>query len=275
MVGFGEVLNEHLVPRAISAKRPFRDGEKGYRDSVIWLSLIQYLKKLGAQRLKLIFINANSHDFFDKAAGGVSLHPQLKEDLSEHGLQVEIAPYKSLREFIGSAVDLALHSVRHEQFEDEHGHEMEELSSRAAERYLQEMSLTDMHSFLEAGGVPRNLARLLRSFSAEDNEGVEDPEVTSLSGLNDGSLYIGYTFNLLTVLYTVTVDLDAYLLHREEFEDYFLNTTFEDRSVTLELYRRCDFEASLAYRQDRAEFISVSIDRASLRRQAKYRWRND
>lgn len=274
LIGLDDVSNRDLVPRAISARRPFRDGEKGYRDSVIWLSLILHLKKMRAHSLKLVFINANSHDFFDKATSGVSLHPHLKDDLSEHDVRVEIVPYTSLKDFIGSEIDLGLHSVKHEQFEDEHADEMEELASRAAERYLQDMSLSEMQDFVDAGGVPRSLARQIRSFSVEDNEGVEDPSVTSLSGLKDGSLYIGYSFNLLTVLYTVVVDLDDYLAHREEFEEYFLNMTIEDRSVTLELYRRCDFEASLAYRQDLTEFTSVSIDSASLRSQSKYRWRS-
>ena len=94
-----------------------------------------------------------------------------------------------------------------------------------------------------------------------------------MSGLNDGSLYINYSFNLLTVLYNVVVDLDDYLANREEFEEYFLNMTIADRSVSLQLYRRCDFEAGLAYSQDVGEFTSVSIDGAALRQQSKYRWR--
>ena len=231
----------------------------------------RYLKKSTARNLKLAFINANSNDFFDKAASGLSLHPHLMDDLTAHGVRVEIVPYTSLKDFITSEVDPVLHSVRHEQFEEEHGDEMEELASAAAERYLQDMAILEMQSFIEASGLPRHLTRLIRSFSVEDREGVEDPCINSLSALNDGSLYIGYGFNLLTVFYTVVVDLDDYLANREDFEEYFLNVDLSERSVTLDFFRRCDFEAGLVYRPGLNEFTSVSIDTASLRRQAKYR----
>ena len=273
LVNIEEISNRDLVSRAISVRRPFRDGEKGYRDSVIWLSLLQHLRKASVSERRLIFINANAHDFFDKTTNPIELHPHLLEDLSEYSADLKIVLFKSLKDFIDQEVDLALHSVKHDDFEEENGNEMEELASRAAERYLQDMPLNEMQSFLEAADIPKHLVREIRSFSVEDFEGIEDPEVISLTGLKDGSLYIGYRFNLLTVRYTVTVDLDVYLSRKEEFDEYFLNMTLEDRSASLELFRRCDFEASLAYRQDLTEFTSVSIDDASMRRREKYRSR--
>ncbi len=266
------VSSSDLVPRAISATRPFREGEKGFRDTLIWMSLLAYLKNHGHGNFKLLFVTANTNDFFEKASNGTALHPDLQKDLVAHGLTVEIVPYPSVKSLIEKEVDLGLHSFSHEQFKEAHGDEMEELAARAAEAFLKDLPLRDLQALLEEAGIPAMLVRPIRSFAVHDLEGAEDPEVTSFEKMKDETIYIGYTFNLLTVAFTVVVDAIDYLSNERAYEEYFINPNIDGNSVSLEALRRCDFEGGLSYRQDTSEFTSVTIDNASLRYQGKYAW---
>lgn len=261
-----------LVPRAIKATRPFREGEKGFRDTLIWMSLLAYLKKFGQRNLKLLLVTANSNDFFEKSSEGAVLHSDLRKDLLELGLKVDIVPYTSVKGLIDQEVDLGLHSFSHEQFKEAHGDEMEHLAGDAAEAFLSALPLSELQVMLESAGVPAELVRPIRSFTVIDFEGTEDPEVTSFEKLKDETIYIGYTFNLLTVVFTVVVDANDYFAHQKEYDAYFINPSVSGSSVSLEVLRRCDFEGGLSYSHETSQFISVTIDNASLRHQGRYTW---
>lgn len=261
-----------LVPRAISAKRPFREGEKGFRDTLIWMSILAHLKDGGHSNMKLMFVTANSNDFFERSSADAALHPDLRNDLAEYQLTVDIVPYPSVKSLIAAEIDLGLHSFSHEQFKEDHGGEMEELAGRAAEAFLSDLPVDELKEMLVEAGVPAVLARPIRSFTVLDIEGTEDPDVTSFEKLKDETIYIGYTFNLLTVVFTVVVDAHDYFNNEKEYENYFINSVVSGNSVSLELLRRCDFEGGLSYRQEASEFTSVDIDYASLRYQDKYEW---
>lgn len=268
------VPHSMLVPRAISSIRPFRDNEKGYRDSLMWLSLLEHLKDEHSNRGELVFINANSSDFFRTDSTGLKLHADLEADLSKAGFSGTLRPFTSLKDFADTGIDKILHSIRHEEFEERLGSEMEELAANAAIDYLQQMSLPAAQEFLEDAELPRRCARAIRTFTVEDYEGVEDPEVLSLSPLSGGSLYVRYQFNLLTVMYTVEVSTEDYLANVDEFNEEFINIDVQERLVQMQTFRRIDFDASLAFEPKSDEFTSVSVDRAVARPLRKGRLRS-
>lgn len=259
------VLHSMLIPRAISSIRPFRENEKGYRDSLMWLSLLEHLKVEYSNRGELAFINANSNDFFRTDSTGLNLHADLESDLSKAGFTGVFRPFTSLKDFADTGIDKILHSIRHEEFEERLGNEMEELAADAAIGYLQQMSLPVAQEFLEDADLPRRCARAIRTFTVEDHEGVEDPEVLSLSSLSGGSLYVQYRFNLLTVMYTIEVSTEDYLANVDEFNEEFINIELQERLVQMQTFRRIDFDASLAFEPNSDDFTSVSIDRAVAR----------
>lgn len=274
IVSFDTVPHSLLVPRAISAIRPFRDNEKGYRDSLMWLSLLEYLRTKHSNRGELVFINANSHDFFRTDSTELKLHPDLEVDLSKGGFDGILRPFNSLKDFADAKIDKVLHSIKHEEFEERFGDEMERLAADEAIDYLQKMSLPATQEFLEEAELPRRCARAIRSFEVEDFEGVEDPEVLSLSPLMGGSLYVRYRFNLLTVIFTVEVSTEDYLGNLDEFDEEFINVDVQDRLVQMQMCRRIDFDASISFEPKSEEFISVSIDRAVPRPLRKARIRS-
>jgi len=128
--------------------------------------------------------------------------------------------------------------------------------------------------FLENAELPRRCARAIRSFTVQDYEGVENPEVVSLSALAGGSLYFQYRFNLLTAMYTVEVSTKDYMANIDEFDEEFINIDIQERLTKMQNFCRIDFDASLTFNPQSDEFTSVSIDRAVPRPMRKGRLRS-
>ena len=90
--------HEQLVAKCLARKRPFsEDGQKGYRDALIWESILEILVEPASE--KVAFITNNSNDFFEK--GEQVLHPHLREDLLRHGIDANrITVFKDLHSFV-------------------------------------------------------------------------------------------------------------------------------------------------------------------------------
>lgn len=264
-VPFDSVPHSTLVPRAIRAIRPFRDNEKGYRDSLMWLSLVAYLKSEYANSGEVVFINANSNDFYKAEGTSLKLHADLDGDLSKEGFAGNFRIFTSLKDFADAEIDKALHSIKHEEFEEHFGSEIERFAAAAAIDHLQQMALEDAQKLLEDADLPRRCARTIRSFSVEDHEGLEDPDVLSISALTDGLLYVEYEFNLLTVMFTVEVSTEDYLANIEDFNQEFINIDMQERLTQMQTFRRIDFDMSLTFDTKSEDFASASVNRVSPR----------
>jgi len=94
-IGYPTTPHEEIVQRALDRRKPFSQSGGGYRDALIWESVIS----LGASPgQNIAFISANEKDFFD---GEGNLHPDLVADMQAQGLQPgRIVPFGSLREFV-------------------------------------------------------------------------------------------------------------------------------------------------------------------------------
>ncbi len=84
---------EEVVRRAINRIKPTKPDGKDFRDSLIWISILDYAKNLGKP---IAFISDNVNDFadFDK----VSLNKSLQAECLEN--KVEIKYSRNLREFV-------------------------------------------------------------------------------------------------------------------------------------------------------------------------------
>jgi hypothetical protein len=73
-----DVAHAVLVERATSRRRPFTEKGTGYRDALIWFSVLAL-----AEEGPLVFLTSNTKDFAD----GTNLHPDLVDDLVAAGLR--------------------------------------------------------------------------------------------------------------------------------------------------------------------------------------------
>lgn len=111
---YPEISHRTLVGRALNRRKPFRDSGVGYRDSLIWATLVSLRK---AEYGLIAFVSSNSKDF------GVApnLHSDLLIDL-ETGTTIEL--YNSLEHFNAAQIvphldhlENLLHQIQEDQFD--------------------------------------------------------------------------------------------------------------------------------------------------------------
>lgn len=112
---YPETSHEILVAKSLARKKPFtEDGQRGYRDALIWASILDILVETSSG--EVTFITKNSKDFYDRDRD--ILHPHLIADLHENNIDVErIKVVKDLHSFVDGYVKhrmkkLDLESVR-------------------------------------------------------------------------------------------------------------------------------------------------------------------
>lgn len=77
---YPDVTHEALVDRDLSRRKPFTDKGKGYRDALIWLSLVEALRRAGGPK-RVALVSGNSKDFTENDM----LHADLASDLRAKG----------------------------------------------------------------------------------------------------------------------------------------------------------------------------------------------
>lgn len=81
LIPYPKVLHEDLVKRDLARRKPFQESGKGYRDALIWESVLNKIEKTN-NNPDIVFINKNTKDFFEKDR----LHPDLVADIENKGL---------------------------------------------------------------------------------------------------------------------------------------------------------------------------------------------
>lgn len=66
-----------LTKRSIEARRPFSRGDRGFRDTLIWLSTLELISRDS----RVSFVTANTHDFF--APDALEPHPDIASEAEE------------------------------------------------------------------------------------------------------------------------------------------------------------------------------------------------
>lgn len=90
--------NEYLpeiIKRAISRLKPFKDEDKGFRDTIIWLTALDYCQK--SHEKQIIFISNNPKDFGD-IQDSTKLHQNLKDECDALGIKINY--FRTPKDFI-------------------------------------------------------------------------------------------------------------------------------------------------------------------------------
>ena len=84
LLPYPKTKHEVLVTKELEGKKPFASSKKGYRDSLIWETVMEQLipvKDLWGET-QVLFLSANTLDFAD---AGKNLHPDLIKEFTEQG----------------------------------------------------------------------------------------------------------------------------------------------------------------------------------------------
>lgn len=102
------IQHSEIVKRAMGKKKPFNESGKGYRDALLWESLVRYCSRFDT---KTILITKNKKDFCDEKDFN-SIHKDLKQDLIARNKNVElISICNSLEVFINEYIKPTLDKI--------------------------------------------------------------------------------------------------------------------------------------------------------------------
>ena len=82
LIKYPTVSHRDMVKRELSKRKPFKDSTKGYRDALIWETVLELGKQCRMDDT-IVLLTENTDDFAEKKTG---LHPDLVEDCKEKGI---------------------------------------------------------------------------------------------------------------------------------------------------------------------------------------------
>jgi hypothetical protein len=77
-----DVTHDALLTKTLARRKPFRDGDAGYRDALLWETAMEQAKEHG----ELILCTMNTRDFAEAGEGDIGLGPDLAAELQAAGL---------------------------------------------------------------------------------------------------------------------------------------------------------------------------------------------
>ncbi|MDO9354119.1 MAG: PIN domain-containing protein [Solirubrobacteraceae bacterium] len=252
---YNTLPHDEIFQRALKVQRPFREGEKGYRDTLIWMSLLAFLKTQNRPE-QVAFITTNKNDFFTQSEDA-EFHPDLRADLTG----ANVVPFKSLAAFVDRHVDKDLHGI-----------------DRVMLRPEIESFLEDQTSEMLLGSEPqkllwRNLAPGMRwpddvrGSAVEIMEGVEDLEFRGIEALDDDIVYVACRYDLRIVIVTFIITRAFFEANHQALkeESKFWETDVDNQVVTLKSSGRVYVTASFTYDKRTALFSGFSYSDVAFR----------
>ncbi len=98
ILGYPDISHEELVRRASARVKPFNEEGAGYRDTLIWESVLGLAAEVDSD----VILLSNDRDFRRKRGG---LHSDLVSQLRSHGLpRNKVKLVSSLRDFVATYI---------------------------------------------------------------------------------------------------------------------------------------------------------------------------
>jgi hypothetical protein len=256
-ISYNEIQNTELVNRAINKVRPFQNEDKGFRDTLIWLSLIEYLKKKKHTE-KVAFINNNPKDFYDRDKTG--LHPDLLTDLARLEIKNEFVIYHSIKEFIDKEVDKEHNTYNPNQILDNFINESEDQIENQISFYINSQTAKAMQLILKSSVGELNDIPYITGFDFIINEGIEDPDLLSWSLTTGNDLYLELYLNLRRVEFNFSIPKIVYSERKEYFDNNFYNIETDQDKTNLSIMKRPHLNVSFIFRVKDKEVTDLVIN---------------
>ncbi|HCA3406576.1 TPA: DUF4935 domain-containing protein [Salmonella enterica subsp. salamae serovar 35:g,m,s,t:-] len=106
IINSDKVSHQSICKKAFNIEKPFKENGAGYKDSLIWLSFLNYLSEIKTKNEKVAFVSNNTKDFSNQEktpknehAVGV-FHDDLIADIHSHCITAEIEYFHSISNLI-------------------------------------------------------------------------------------------------------------------------------------------------------------------------------
>ena len=258
---YENIPHREVVNRALINKKPFIEGEKGYRDTLIWLSFLSYLSEQKITDEEVIFITENKSDFFKVKNKKISFHKDLIEDFVANDIKTKITPYTSLFDFVNSTIDQNDHAIDRVNLELI----LEEYVESEGENYLENMTNTDLSEYLEDSIFESRVKEILE-IRTDVWEGLEDTVIEQTTKMEGSDIYVSYSFNLRRVTLEIDIPEVDYIENQSELYRLFDDIDVSSGIATLTTYVRPYFNVSFIYNDRKNTLSDFDVAHLWLRR---------
>jgi hypothetical protein len=211
MLGYPSISHADLVKRQVNQQRPFQAKGTGYRDALIWHSLV---KLLDGSKEKCVLVTRNSTDFSASKDSPTVIHSDLQKDLDILGIKGNVSLSKDLDAFLDEHAKPRLKSLHDLKRELEIGKPID-LKDELKARFNQIIE--------EINSSPTRLLKLRRydlqqmeqpiGISSMDKE-PNDVRVDDVLDFGDQDVYLEFTGEYEAELYGNLPRTDAYHMHQ-------------------------------------------------------------
>lgn len=255
-IEYDNVPHSIIVQRAISSIKPFTSEEKGYRDTLIWLSFLDYLSSRNIEG-DVAFITNNKHDFFQIKDKSLSFNDDLLKDVEARNIKAKIKPYLNVYDFVKENVDRIPHSFDQRKLLDD----LEGFLISQTELFLDAMNNDDLSELLETRLFSDKLTPILE-VSSDIFEGLEHTQINSIKGLPGDSVYIESEFEMRRVDLVISIDSTEYKQYADEVEAIraLYNIEHEGSHVKLSFIVRAYIGGSFEYDANNETASNLSVD---------------
>ena len=239
---YDRISHSEVVGRALTNKKPFLKGEKGYRDTLIWLSFLSHIAKSDTKNDDVVFITNNKTDFFRVKDKAVEFHEDLASDIKEKKITSNIKCFTSLFDFVNSVIDKNDHAVDRSNSDKI----FEDFITDSGSEFIENMSNWDLSKYYETSIFDSKVKDIL-DIRTDVWEGLEDPEFINTTKLDGNDIYISYKYNLRIVTVEIDVPELDYLENKAELDNLFVDVELSSGIATLTSYIRPYFGVSFIY----------------------------
>ncbi|MCX8890695.1 PIN domain-containing protein [Vibrio parahaemolyticus] len=257
---YEDIPHSEVVDRALNVTKPFAKGEKGYRDTMIWLSFLDYLKSNNVKG-DIAFITNNKNDFFEGKKDNLTLHAELARDVTERGIEATIHPYKNIHEFLDKNVDRIEHSFDRESLL----YEEECFLIDGTVSYLDQLGNEGLSSLFNNNVFSEKLTEVV-DISSSITDGLEDETIDYVSKLENDMVYVSFNYEMKGVDLVISINSVEFKQHATELESlpYLYNIEHDGDIVKLSFYLRLSIDAALEYDSKSEECSNLTIDNMAI-----------
>lgn len=252
--GFPTVSHQEIVRRDLNRRKPFHKSGTGYRDTLIWHSILGRIRSV---KDEFVFITDNTRDFWNEA--GQDLHDELRWDLAHlGGIVGPFRMFRNLGSFNAAIVKPKLEKIgelRTQLQKDE----FPQLSVRKiAEEF--EREVTDNLNFAAA------LRHIRREYEVSTGDAqvldfgyVTTPdniEVTEVLEMPNANLFIRFSAECEV---SVALNVPAEQSEKWESAGFCLDSTIQGGDVLMSIDLPIRAEFSLIYDPELRQIVSHEV----------------
>ncbi|MEP7372256.1 MAG: PIN domain-containing protein [Chitinophagaceae bacterium] len=257
-IGYEKISHETLVKRAIEKIKPFQENEKGYRDSLIWLSFLAYLQNVRERIVgNVAFITNNKSDFGDANTGFLK---ELKDDIVNHEILHKIVLYNSLQEFIEENIPKEEHLLSYSEIKDKYLYPLESKIESMSAELINSMTPDQLAS--KASNWHRNtmIHGYIHSQYFEIIEGTEDLEVLRIKEIDKDTIYVNCSLNFRKCALFFTIPSSYYVANKNSLDQNYDEVNYENEETILSIFPRVYLDISITMFKSSGFIYRLEID---------------